>query len=136
MKKSLLTIFTGALAALLLSSCQPHAEQSMYAEDQPFMVTNHIISNDGYYIETTTQDNKEFYVRIIKYKSYEDLGKAWKHNGGSDQPKGYRTVAFSEWDDKTCTIHMVDPLIDYKPQYMGHELLHCMIGSFHPNQPK
>jgi hypothetical protein len=123
----------GALAALSLSLATPYGMAAV-GTSQP--QTLPLIANDGYYIERNTIDNTQFYVRIIKYKSYDDIAKAWKEAGGKPEPKGRYTVAFAHWssDGKSCTIHMMDPLITYRPQFIGHEFVHCMYGDFHPTQ--
>jgi hypothetical protein len=37
-------------------------------------------------------------------------------------------------DRPACTIHIVDPAKDYRPEWIGHELTHCLHGQWHEGQ--
>lgn len=118
--KKVFRVFAGALAALLLSSA------SVAATSSP-------VGKDGYRFEKQTIDSSQFLVTIVKLNSYKEVNQLWKEKGGEEPPKDKEVKAFSFWspDGTTCTIYMVDPKIDYEPQYYGHELTHCMYGWFH-----
>lgn len=133
----MIKFLTGALAALSLSLATPTATMAPAVDRTAAaqLLGRPTVSNDGYYLEATPENNTRFYVRIVKYKSYEEVASAWKKKGG-DVPDVGRIVAFAEWtkDGNSCVIHMVDPKITYRPQFIGHELVHCMHGDFHPTQ--
>jgi hypothetical protein len=135
----MLKFLFSALVALSLSLGQPLSVMETATEQlAPAKVDEPIqyIAPDGYYFETATENNSQFYVRIHVYKNYDDLGKAWTKAGGTEFAPGRRVAAFSKRsnDRKTCDIHMIDPKIEYRPQFIGHELVHCTYGSFHSSQ--
>ena len=93
---------------------------------------------DGYRFITKTIERKEVRVKIVTYKTYDALEKALKSHLGNDPKysaiKASRVEAFSilelpEYD--VCTIHMIDPDVSYEPEYVGHEMLHCVYGQWH-----
>ena len=52
---------------------------------------------------------------------------------GEDDPR------LAAWTDvkppyTECTIHMMDPAVNYEPEIYGHELTHCIRGQFHKNK--
>jgi hypothetical protein len=124
--KKIFTFLSGALAALLLSSA-------------PVVATATSVIHrgiDGYYFQNTNKllktPQSQIVVTIVRHPSYKDLNKHF----GEKSPPGFTTRAYTTWtpDGTHCTIHMVDPSIDYQPQYIGHEFIHCMYGDFHPSQ--
>lgn len=34
-------------------------------------------------------------------------------------------------DTKVCQVHFLDPAVEYMPEYLGHEITHCLYGRFH-----
>jgi hypothetical protein len=44
--------------------------------------------------------------------------------------------AFSIYKKGTCVIYAEDPRLQYEPEFLGHELAHCIFGNFHPEQSK
>ena len=49
---------------------------------------------------------------------------------------GKQVFAFSAFSpsNNTCTIYMIDPKVDYQPERIGHELVHCIYGDWHHHQ--
>lgn len=96
------------------------------------------IGADGYRFSTKSIERKEVRIKIVTYKTYDALEKALKSHLGNDPKysaiKASRVEAFSilelpEYD--VCTIHMIDPEVSYEPEYVGHEMLHCIYGQWH-----
>lgn len=90
---------------------------------------------DGYYFEQSERLTPERDVRVITYKSIADVQTAF--DAQKNAPKlseNAKLQAFSVITNKTCTIHMVDPNAHYMPEFIGHELTHCLYGEFHPKQ--
>lgn len=107
-------IFTIAMIAGLLSSCKPSPKEGA----------------DGYVFGTPQYEKQQVLVKIVTY----------------DSPKQLQTVAakYREYDPNivafsvlygpsfdTCTIHMVKPKVQYDPEFIGHEFVHCVYGQWH-----
>jgi hypothetical protein len=41
-------------------------------------------------------------------------------------------MAYSLLTPDSCEVHIVDPGKSYKPEWIGHELVHCLHGRWHP----
>lgn len=105
-----------AVFLLFLASCGPTPQQGA----------------DGYTFGQRQYEKTTVQVNIVTYKSQRDLQKALGTRAGVDASN---VVAFSELRPPfdVCTIHMVDPSISYKPEFVGHEFLHCTYGQWHKN---
>jgi hypothetical protein len=33
-----------------------------------------------------------------------------------------------------CNVYIMDPKVNYQPEWYGHELVHCMYGDWHRTQ--
>jgi len=93
---------------------------------------------DGYTFLRKTIERKDVRIIIVTYKSYIELEAAVRSHIGADPKysaiKAHRVQAFSVLEKPNydvCTIHMIDPAISYDPEYIGHELMHCVYGEFH-----
>ena len=93
---------------------------------------------DGYRFSTKSIERKEVRIKIVTYKTSEALEKALKSHLGNDPKysaiKASRVEAFSILElpeYNVCTIHMIDPEVSYEPEYVGHEMLHCIYGQWH-----
>jgi hypothetical protein len=85
---------------------------------------------DGYVFEGKQFDHSEVVVRRVLYPSLSALRAGAQARGNKDYA---RVIAYSVISaDGVCTIHIVDPSVDYLPQYAGHELYHCFFGEWHP----
>lgn len=131
----------GFLAAALLSSAEPAAAPTVKALP-PLGPT----ARDGYSFEVRDHVATKMLVEVVLHKDYESLRKAHERSDkvptsdgpGSDK---YKVAAFTLWwklgdNAVKCEIHIVDPAIEYRPETFGHEVTHCLYGSFHPTQPR
>jgi hypothetical protein len=98
---------------LFLTACNPQPKQGA----------------DGYKFGEKQYENQTVKVNIVTYKSSKEIQTAAKAKG-ANYPN---VVAFSELQSPydTCTIHMIDPLVSYEPEFVGHEFLHCAYGQWH-----
>lgn len=86
---------------------------------------------DGYTYHGQEFNKNKVTVNIITYKTRSELRK--------DATKvGETNPRLAAWTDihppyNECTIHMLDPAVNYEPEIFGHELVHCMRGQFHKN---
>jgi predicted small secreted protein len=110
--KKLITCF---LLAFVLASCNQGA-------------------GDGYTFEKGTQRIAERPIKVVTYGSYADLRRAYAtFHEGRQLSQNEELQAFSVING-VCTIHMIDPAVNYQPDFFGHELTHCLYGDFHPHQ--
>lgn len=102
----------GAALALALVSCgsQPQAA-------------------DGYVFGTPEYELTRIDVTIVQYDTQaEFLGAAKSH--GAD-PERLEAFAILSRVAPRCEIHILRVATNYRPQWLGHELAHCMHGSWH-----
>jgi len=114
----------GLLSMLFLTSCEP-SETKGLPED---------FDRSGEAIEIT----------VIWHKSQQAVDKAYVEEFGRERnERGINRLGFAVWanpsrEPKWCRIHAMKPTRvknDDKMDTLGHEMLHCMIGTFHP-EPK
>jgi len=93
---------------------------------------------DRYVFLQKTIERKDVRIIVVTYKSYGELEAAVRSHIGADPKysaiRAHRVQAFSVLQKPNydvCTIHMIDPIISYEPEYIGHELMHCVYGEFH-----
>lgn len=103
-----------AVFLLFLTSCNPGPQKGA----------------DGYTFREKQFEKTKVQINIVTYKSQVDLQRALGNRGGVDRQT---VVAFSELRAPfdVCTIHMVDPKVKYQPEFVGHEMLHCVYGQWH-----
>lgn len=90
---------------------------------------------DGYTFAVKAMNNKSLQVQVVEYPSEAALTAAWIKADPRRIPDGRRLMAFSQLDADSkdyCVIHIVDPKVHYAPESVGHELLHCIYGDWHP----
>ena len=93
-------------------------------------------SLDGYSFETEQFEHRTVSVTFVPVERQTDLQALSEINGihlRSSQIKG-----FTRYDAKSdsCVIYMMDPKVSYEPEFLGHELTHCIYGDFHPKKDK
>ena len=94
--------------------------------------------SDGYKFETKDYTAKQV---ILTTKTYEDrIGLLTAYSQvGKPIAEGRSLQAFStvnKYSDGTvkCEIHIMEPTVKYQPDFIGHEVTHCLYGQFHPSQ--
>jgi hypothetical protein len=94
-----------------------------------------VIASDGYYFEQSTFTRLEPGVTIVLVKDQTEMTQLLKDHGRTIQ-EGREVAAFSvlEVKESKCTIYMIDPKDSYQPEFIGHELVHCIYGVWHPSQ--
>ncbi len=90
---------------------------------------------DGYYFEQETFTRTNFPVEVILVQSEKEMSALiQKRTGqavGKISPKNVAAFAVIRNNDTKCTIYMLDPKVKYEPEYIGHELVHCIYGVWH-----
>lgn len=122
----------GLLAALALSTPAPAG----FPYPEPLLAQftaplNPVRGNDNYLFESAPFTKLDINVKVVYYQSFEELAVA---HGDIKRAGTLMAFAIPNNGKGQCEIHMMDPKKVYYPQYVGHELLHCIHGNFHPNQ--
>lgn len=90
---------------------------------------------DGYYFEKETFTRTNFNVEIVLLKSEAELiAELRKRSGdirGDVNPKNVAAFSVLNNQDTSCKIYLLDPKIQYEPEWLGHELTHCIYGYWH-----
>lgn len=94
------------------------------------------ISSDGYVYESQQFRVDSASIQVIRFDSYEALTEYVNKTYDKKYTSllGGYTIMYSNRKKSMCIIHIVDPAIEYRPEYIGHEFTHCIDGNFHKNQ--
>lgn len=118
-RKMLYYVILILIIAMTLSSCEPGPQRG----------------KDGYYFEKETFVRTEFPIEIVLVKSEEEMAKLIKPKMdsvvGDVEPKAVAAFSTIRMSETRCTIYMLDPKISYQPEFIGHELVHCIYGVWH-----
>lgn len=90
---------------------------------------------DGYIVENADINHKDLELHVHTYRTVAAFeAAARKYNSASTY--GIQTEGFTIYrrENNVCDMHIYDPAYQYKPEFIGHELVHCIYGNFHPNQ--
>ena len=94
---------------------------------------------DGYYFEKESFTRTEFPVEVILVKDAAAItAEIKKRNNiqGTVEPKNVAAFSIVRLNDPKCTIYMIDPKNKYEPEFIGHELVHCIYGVWHSEPQK
>lgn len=94
---------------------------------------------DGYYFEKESFTRTEFPVEIVLVKNAAQMqAEVRKRNNLHGTVDASKVAAFSviRMNDPKCTIYMIDPKNKYEPEFIGHELVHCIYGVWHSEPQK
>lgn len=92
-------------------------------------------AQDGYRFEQDSERRYPSNIRVVVEPSVDSLNATYAKL--PDAPKlssEERLFGFSRLTETGCTIYIVDPKVEYRPEEFGHELTHCIYGSFHDQQ--
>jgi hypothetical protein len=90
-------------------------------------------SADGYQFETKEYEKLSPNIQFVTLESKRALVKEYEKYNPPLQDRDLQ--AFATIQSDKCTIYIVDPDVSYEPEWIGHEVVHCMYGRFHPTQP-
>lgn len=99
-----------ALGSLALSSCGEAA--------------------DGYRFERKEYERADPSITIVTHPSLSDLRA--KAPAAASVGENRELMAWSIIRADGCEVHIVDPARSYQPQWIGHEVAHCVWGRWHP----
>lgn len=96
------------------------------------------VGADEYRFEKKEYEHTELTVKIVVARSREEFAKLQAAHGLRQETvtatgNKYQTEAFSVLHprDRECIIFIKDPEWNYQPEYIGHELAHCVWGRWH-----
>jgi len=105
--------FVSLLTVGLLSSCDissaPGADGYSFGQKQ--------------YVKNSVQ------IDVVEYSTRQSFNKELARRRLSEDVVAFAVLSPPYFN--RCTIHMVDPSIEYVPEFMGHELAHCLYGQWH-----
>jgi hypothetical protein len=99
------------MLALMLGSCEPAPKKGA----------------DGYVFGQKQYQRSKVDVNIVTYSKQEFSKQLIKRK--LPNTTAAFTVLSPPFD--SCTIHMIDPSVNYEPEFIGHEFLHCAYGQWH-----
>jgi len=88
-------------------------------------------ASDGYTFEGAEYAREQVVVRVVTHASLTELRHAANAAGARDDGRELMAWATLSGDRTSCTIHVVDPARVYAPEWLGHELAHCLYGRWH-----
>jgi hypothetical protein len=127
MKKKMLFLFLGILSAVfLMSSCEWKPANKK--------------GKDGYYFEQSQWVRTEFPVEIVLVQSRkemkEEISKRMSSVDGKIKAEDVAAFAVVSPTNTKCVLYILDPKVHYEPEFIGHELVHCIYGSWHSEPQK
>ena len=108
------------------------------AKPLPRITPNGIIGPDTYAFDYREFQLNDIHIKMVYYNNIEELllyVKKYKPKILEFNDKNRTLRAFAIYGqagkEKICTIHIVNPSIKYEPEFLGHEMTHCLFGRFH-----
>ena len=91
---------------------------------------------DGYQFASAEYFQPEVKIAVVEAEDQAHLERIAKVYD-IDLPPG-ALGAFGVLDEsrETCRVFIVDPTHDYQPEWLGHELAHCLYGRWHSDTPR
>lgn len=121
---ALTLIFRLFLMVILLSSC---TQTQINTAEVSF---SRGTASDNYRFLEKEYETLKPGVEFVLMRNQEEYNTVMKKHFGRDWKK---ISAFTFWDKQkaTCKIYIKDPAWSYEPEYIGHEVAHCIWGRFH-----
>jgi len=114
------------IAALLIASCDNSPATKM--------------GSDDYYFEDkeyTLIDQKYTFIVVPNKEEWDALADKYVGIPGKDLGAFSRlrlNRASPTLEGSECIVYIRDPNWMYEPEFIGHEIIHCLYGRWHPNQ--
>ena len=97
---------------------------------------------DDYYFEQkeyTLIEQEYIFVVVDNKKEWNDLVKQYVGPGYTgDQMGAFSRLRLNREDPNLagseCIVYIKDPEWVYEPEFIGHEIVHCLFGKWHPSQ--
>lgn len=89
---------------------------------------------DDYQAVNLGEPNETVILSVHIHDNFVDLQREHNQITGSTPEEAQHIVAFSQYNNQNCIIHIVEPEKLYVPEFYGHEIMHCVYGDWHPGQ--
>ena len=96
-----------------------------------FQLSDSLKSADGYQFAGKEFDNTDTKIEFVIHPSYRDLRKSARDSGIENNKSVMAFSTLTGHDYKRCVVHIIDPNVSYAPEYIGHEIVHCIYGRWH-----
>lgn len=84
---------------------------------------------DGYVFSNAEYRRLSQPITFVEHHSLAELRFEARTAGAPDD--GRELMAWSELRSGGCTVHILDPSVRYYPEWIGHEITHCIYGRWH-----
>lgn len=126
MYKKLLVV----ISSLCLVTCSPKPYLESATTTSEYAVELH--GKDNYYFTGKQYQKRRVTIDLILYDSYEDIAlEASKYDFKIGEDEYLVAFSLDLLKGNRCEIHMLDPAVAYRPEFTGHEMMHCFYGQFH-----
>ena len=90
---------------------------------------------DGYIMNNADINHSAIQLNVHMYRTVSAFNQSARAHGVPYQP-GIETQGFTVYrvNNNVCDMYIYDPAYRYKPEFIGHELVHCIYGDFHQFQ--
>lgn len=84
---------------------------------------------DGYRFGPAEYKKDTVEVTLITHASKEEFDR----EASRQRVPGENVVAFAILypSSNRCEVHIIDPMVEYVPEFAGHEFYHCFYGAWH-----
>jgi hypothetical protein len=96
-----------------------------------FQLSDNLKSSDGYQFSGKEFNNTDTKIEFVIHPSYRDLRQSAQENGIKNSKSVMAFSTLNGHDYKQCVVHIIDPNVVYAPEYIGHEIVHCIYGRWH-----
>jgi hypothetical protein len=118
-------ILTAALCCAFLAS--PSLAKRRSTETRIDVGQNFNEASDRYEFAKAEFVKTDVHLSFVYYKTRKELEAAYTAKTGLTK----HLNAYSIIRGDVCIINLVDPAVDYQPDIVGHEVLHCSLGRWH-----
>lgn len=92
-------------------------------------------SADGYKFEEKEFESLTPNIEFVPVENKAELVQRFKAaNGHIPEDRELQAFSILYPDTNTCIVFIIDPVRSYEPEWIGHEVVHCIYGRFHPSQ--
>jgi hypothetical protein len=90
-------------------------------------------SSDGYEFGEKEYEKTQLQIEFVILKNDAEFNAAAKQYVGDTE--GLQAFSRLLPSQNKCIVYIKDPNWKYEPEYIGHEVSHCIWGRWHPNKP-
>lgn len=87
------------------------------------------VGKDQYSFERKEYTQVAPIISVVEHPSLTDLRRSAP--AAAQLHSDRELMAYSILNGDRCEVHIVDPAVQYAPEWMGHEFTHCVYGRWH-----